>query len=56
MKKKLKRKKTPFPSSFHISNEGKKPAYTPSPSIVKQKVNKIMAYISLLRHLDAFCN
>jgi hypothetical protein len=29
MKKNLKRKKTPFPSSFHISNEGKKPTSTP---------------------------
>jgi hypothetical protein len=29
MKKKFKRKKTPFPSSFHISNEGKKPTSTP---------------------------
>jgi hypothetical protein len=33
----LKRKKTPFPSSFHISNEGKKPTYTPSPLPLNSK-------------------
>jgi hypothetical protein len=37
MKKKLKRKKTLFPSSFHISNEGEKPTSTPSPLPLNSK-------------------
>jgi hypothetical protein len=43
MKKKIRKKLTPFPSSLHMSNEGEKKTltFTPSCSTVKEiKINK----------------
>jgi len=43
----LKKKLTPFPSSFHMSNEGEKRninLYPPSPSRVKEFKKKIKAH------------